>query len=306
MKRSILVAFFVTFLPLSLISAEPSAFGAGDLDNPKPYGLTTSEEVALQNKKNLRKVVINTSNQANRVDSLRERIDGLQTIVESLSRKSQKNKKKIQKINEENSKELVNLNEYEKRLSEVSQDNAKNIDELKLVVSELSMLLETVNKTYVTKKEFNNIVVDFNNFKDLVVTELKKASAPKKSKLSNMSNATIYKEAYALYKKKYYTKSMQYYEYLISKKYKPAFSHYMIGEMKYKRRDYGKAIAYYKKSASLYSKSSYMPNLMLHTARSMQLTGDKKNARKFYKALIAKYSNSVEAKTARKYLNSIN
>ena len=302
MKRSILVAFFVTFLPLSL-SAEPSAFGAGDLDNPKPYGLTTSEEVALQNKKNLRKVVINTSNQANRVDSLRERIDGLQTIVESLSRKSQKNKKKIQKINKENSKELISLNEYEKRLSEVSQDNAKNIDELKLAVSELSTLLESINKTYVTKKEFNEMVVDLNKFKDLVATELTQTSVQRKSKLEKMSNAKIYKDAYALYKKKYYTKSIEYYQYLISKKYKPAFAHYMIGEMKYKRRNYGEAIAYYKQSASLYSKSSYMPNLMLHTARSMQLTGDKNNARKFYKALIAKYSDSAEAKTAKKYLN---
>jgi TolA-binding protein len=305
MKRSILVTFFITFLPFTLLGAEPSAFGAGDLSNPKPYGLTTSEEVVLQNKKKLQKVVVTTNNQANRVDSLRERLDGLQSIVESLSRKSQENKKKIKKIDEVNSKALLNSDEYEKRLSEVSQNNSKEIQTLKTVVSQLSTLLDDINKKYVTKDELNGFIGDFNQFKELVATELKKVSSSKKSTLQSMSNAKISKEAYRFYKKKYYTKSIEYYSYLISKKYKPAFAHYMIGEMNYRRKNYAQAISYYKKSASLYPKASYMPSLMLHTARSMQVTGDKKNAKTFYEALIAKYSASAEAKSAKKYLTSM-
>jgi TolA-binding protein len=305
MKRSFLVTIFVAFLPFNLISAEPSAFGAGDLSNPKPYGLTTSEEVVLQNKQKLQKVVVNTNNQANRVDSLRERIDGLQTIIESLSRKSQENKVKLQKLEEKNIEELNSSNEYEKRLSEVSQSNSQNIESLKLVVSEMSLLLDTINKTHVTKEEFNTLVNDVNKFKGLVAKELKKSSSSKKSKLSNKSNADIAKQAYAYYKKKYYTKAIENYTYLIEKNYKPAHAHYMIGEMKYRRKNYADAIAYFKKSASLYSKASYMPDLMLHTARSMQLTGDKKNAKSFYNALVAKYPKTSQAKSAKKYLSSM-
>ncbi len=304
MKRSFLVtSFFVAFLPFSLLSAEPSAFGAGDLSNPKPYGLTTGEEVVLQNKKNLRKVVLTTNDQASKVDSLRERIDGLQTIIEGLSRKSQENKFRLKQLEDKNTKQLLDSNEYEKRLSEVTQTNSENIKNLTSTLSELSLLLDNINKTYVTKDDFNSLVNEFNKFKSLVVKELKKTSAVTKSTFGSKSNAQIAKDSYAYYKKKYYTKAIKGYNYLIDKNYKPAYSHYMIGEMKYRRKNYAEAIAYFKKSASLYSKASYMPYLMLHAARSMQLTGDNKNAKSFYKAIIAKYAGSSQAKSAKKYLS---
>jgi len=79
----------------------------------------------------------------------------------------------------------------------------------------------------------------------------------------------------------------------------------MIGEMKYYRKDYGEAIAYFKKSASLYQKASYMPILMLHTAISMQKTGDIRNAKSFYKAVISKYAGSKSAKIAKENLSEM-
>ncbi|MEA3331463.1 MAG: tetratricopeptide repeat protein [Campylobacterota bacterium] len=312
MNRSFLVTFLVAFLPFNLIGAEPSAFGAGNLNSSKPYGLTSSEEVVLQNKKNLQKVVANSNDQADRVDSIRERIDGLQTIIEGLSRKSQENKINLQKLDEKNTQELDNSNEYEKRVSEVTQSNtqisqvnSQNIEDIKLVISELSLLVDNIQKTYVTKDEYNSLVKDLNKFKDLVAKELKKSSSPKKSGLKAKSNAQIAKEARSYYDKKYYTKSIERYSYLIEKNYKPANAHYMIGEMKYRRKNYAEAIAYYKKSASLYSKAKYMPILMLHTARAMELTGDKKNAKSFYNGVIVKYPNSSQAKDVKKYLNSM-
>ena len=63
MKRSVLVVLLTTAVPLLLISAEPSAFGAGDLSNSEPYGLTSSEKVILQNKDKLRSVVVKSNNQ---------------------------------------------------------------------------------------------------------------------------------------------------------------------------------------------------------------------------------------------------
>jgi len=305
MNSSILVVLFTAIVPFTLFSAEPSAFGAGDLDNPTPYGLTSSEKVVLQNKKNLHKVFVKSNNQANEVDSLRERLDGLQSIIESLSRKSQKNKIGLQNLTDKNAQELETLDEYEKRLSGVTQGNSEDINKLKLIVSEMSILIDSINTTYVSKEEFNSLVNDVNRFKDLIAKELKAKSTSNKSSLDSMSKADIATKAKAFYNKKYYTDAIKHYNYLIEKNYKPAYAHYMIGEMMFRRKNYADAISYFKKSASLYSKASYMPSLMLNTAISMDRTGDKNNAKAFYNGVIAKYPKSKSAKEARKYLGLI-
>jgi len=305
MKRSVLVVLLTTAVPLLLISAEPSAFGAGDLSNPEPYGLTSNEKVILDNKDKLRKVVVKSNNQANEVDSLRERIDGLQSIIESLSRKAHNNKITLNRLNEESALKSENSDEYEKRLSEVVGSNSENIEKTKVVMSEMSLLIDSINKDYVTKKEFNSLVNDVNSFKALIAKELKsssKAKKPAKSKLSSMPNAEIYKQAQAYFDKKWYTNAIEYYEFLITKNYKPAYAHYMVGEMNYRRKNYANAITYYKKSASLYSDASYMPKLMLHSAIAMKKTGDTKNANTFFSAVVAKYPQSTEAKEAKKYI----
>ena len=76
----------------------------------------------------------------------------------------------------------------------------------------------------------------------------------------------------------------------------------MIGEMNYKRKNYSEAISYFKKSSSLYSKASYMPNLMLHTAISMEKTGDSAHAKAFFGAIVSQYPDSAEASKANDYL----
>jgi TolA-binding protein len=293
--------------PLLLNAAEPSAFGAGNLNNPEPYGLTSSEKVILNNKKTLRKVEINSNNQANKVESLQERLDGFQGIIESVSRKSHLNKINLEKFIAQRAQELESSDEYEKRLSEVTQTNSESIEKIKLVINELSQLIDSINSKYVSKSEFNSLVKDVNKFKSLIVKELKNTPVETKkvntkSSFSKMSNAEIEQEAKKFYKKKYYTKAIERYTYLIEKKYKPATAHYMIGEMNFKRKKYDNAISYFKKSASLYSKASYMPNLMLHTAISMDKIGDKKNAKVFYNAIVTKYPNSQEAVEAKKFL----
>jgi TolA-binding protein len=299
MYKIILATSFVAITSINLVALEPSAFGAGNLDNPTPYGLTSSEQVVLQNKQNLKQVVVKSNNQANKVESLRERIDGLQSIVESLSRKSQSNKRAIFQLSNENNQKSKSADEYEKRLGELSEQNSQAIQELKKIV-------DTIDNSYISKDEFNKLVKDVNDFKDLVAKELKGDRKSKKStssSLAKMSNGDIATKAKAFYNKKYYTKGIEYYSYLITKKYKPAYAHYMIGQMKFKRKNYAEAISFYKKSASLYKKASYMPELMLNTAISMDKTGDKKNAKAFYNGIIAKYPDSSQAKVAREKLN---
>lgn len=310
MNRNIIVAVFAIFMPYYLIGAEPSAFGAGDLSNPQPYGLTSSEQTLLENKQKLHKVVIKSNNQANEVESLRERIDGLQTIIESISEASRENKLKLKLIDKQNLDEIESSSEYEKRILKSIEDtnnlvtvNAKDIEKINLSLLEMSKLIDTINNAYVTKKEYNALVNDVNKFKDLVTKELKSSAKPKKSELDSMSNGDVATRAKNYYEKKLYTEALECYEHLIKKNYKPARSHYMAGEIKYNRKNYAEAIAYFKESAKLYSKASYMPTLLLHTAISMDNTGDKENAKTFYSAVISKYSDSQEAKEAKSKLD---
>jgi len=308
MKDRLLVLSLILFLLTLVLNAdEPSAFGAGDLNNPSPYGLTKEEELLLQNKQSLKKVTVKSNNQSNELESLRNRIDGLQTIIETLSRKSHENKLEIYKINKFNSDEQNTSKEFENRLLGISSQNKEEIDKLKLIISELSKLIDSINKNYVTKNEFNSLVNNLNSFKELVFKELKNSKKiAEPNEFESKSNALIAKEARENYDKKHFTKSIEMYTYLIEKNYRPARAHYMIGEMYYYRKNYAEAIAYFKKSAKLYSKAKYMPTLMYHTAFSMKYTGDNKNAKAFFKALIKKYPDSKYVSGAKKQLELIN
>ena len=303
MKKSKNLLLLSLVFPVIIFSAEPSAFGAGNIDSSNPYGLTSNEKVILATKNKLNKVSIKSSNQANRLDSLRDRIDGLQSVIESLSRKAHNNKIHLKNQDEKNNLTRANIDEYEKRLSEFVELNTKNIQEQKILLSQMVLLVDEISKEYVSKKEFNALVNDVNKFKSLIVKELKsKTKTSSKSKLSSMSSKDIFNQADKYYKKKYYTNAIEHYEYLIKKNYKPAYAHYMIGEMNFKRKNYANAISYFKKSSALYSKASYMPNLMLHTALSMKRTGDNKHAQAFFEAIIVKYPNSVESDKASLYI----
>lgn len=297
MNNSKIIAFLAIILPYYLTAAEPSAFGAGDLTSPNPYGLTPTEATILETKKNINKIVVTSNNQANQVDSLRERIDGLQTIIESISASNHENKLKIKSLEDKKSGQ----NEYDKRLAESIQKNSSDIEKITLQIAELSKLIDTL----ITKDEFNLLVNDINEFKDLVAKELGTKSKSKKSKDDSLPSSEIEKKAKSLYDKKEYTESIELYKSLVEKNYKPALTNYMIGEIEYYKKNYADAIAYFKKSATLNNKAGYMPVLMLHSATSMEKTGDKNNAKNFYNAIITQYPETEHAITAKKKLSQI-
>ncbi len=302
MKRSTIALLLSAATSLSLYCAEPSAFGAGDLSSDNPYGLTPDEKAILETKKKLKKVDLSTKTHASQLDSLRERIDGLQDIIEALSRKSHNNKIALKELQDKDQADSNSSDEYQKRLSELVQQNSQNVQTLQAQTLEISKLIDQINQNYVSKKEFNDLVADINQFKTLVSKELKSGTSKTKASKKTTS-ADLYNSAKKHFDKKYYSKAIEEYSELIERNYKPAYAHYMIGEMYFQRKNYGKAISYFKKSSALYSKASYMPTLMLHTAQSMDETGDKAHAKSFYQAIIQKYPNSKEAQKAKKLLN---
>ena len=301
MKFSRFYFLFLSFTPVLLLSAEPSAFGAGDLSSSSPYGLTPNEKVLLETEKKLKTVARKSNTQASQLDSLRERLDGMQSIIESIGRNVHNNKIAYKKLQESTNTSFDNINEYQTRLATSVSENQQAIKELQALSRDLNNSLEKISSEYVSKKDYNLLVEDINAFKLLVAKEMKRGVSSR-SKQKSIKSADLYNRAKSNYSKKHYTAAISDYEELIKRRYKPAYSHYMIGEMYYKRKNYGKAISYFKKSAALYSKASYMPRLMLHTAISMKKTGDKKHANAFFNAIVAKYPNSKEAREAKKYL----
>jgi TolA-binding protein len=288
------IQLFLTFVTVStsLLASEPSAFGAGDITSANPYGLTTNEKVLLETEKKLKKVAQKSHYQENQLDSLRERIDGLQSIVENLSRKAHNNKVKLQEFQKTTQQSAQTKSEYENRLAESISQNTQEIEKLQKILDE-------IKGNYITKEQYNALVDDVNNFKDIIAKSLKTSHSSSQSKISSFE---LSKKAKSYYDKRYYTKAIAAYEDLIARNYKPAYAHYMIGDMYYKRKNYAKAISFFKKSAKLYSKASYMPKLLLHTAISMDKTGDKAHAQTFYAAVVAKYPKSAEAREAKKHL----
>lgn len=301
------IALLALFLPHYLLAAEPSAFGAGDLNSPNPYGLTSTEATILETKKNLNKIVVKSNNQANEFESLRERVDGLQTVIESISASAYENKQKFKSLDDEKARKK----EYDNRVAESIQVNSKDIEKLSLQIVEISKLVDEINGAYVSKKEFNALVADFNKFKDLIKKDSDVKTKPaadtknKDNKSEDLPSVDVEKKAKALYDKKAYADSLALYKELADKNYKPALSNYMMGEIEYYRQNHSDAVAYYKKSATLYSKADYMPVLMLHSAISMEKTGDKKNAQMFYDAIISQYPDSEHAKTAKSKLKAM-
>ncbi len=301
MINKFLVVTCATFFSLNLYSAEPSAFGAGDLDNAEPYGLSSSEKTVLENKNEIQDIVSKTKNQTFKIDSMQERLDGLQSVVENLTRNSHQNKIDLQHLKDEFLSDLNNSNEYQKRLSDIVEKNSIHIDEINTSLEHLGKLVKKIEFSFISRDEFNGLVNDFNDFKALLKKEFQDVKKEKKVR----TNWEILKDAEANFKKKRYTSSINDYKYLIEQKFKPAYAHYMIGEMQYRRKNYSKAIAYFKKSADLYSKAKYMPTLMLHTAISMESTGDVKNAKIFYNAIASSYPDTKEATIALKNLETI-
>ncbi len=299
-------ALILLITPFALFASEPSAFGAGNLESDTPYGLTASEKSILKNKEKLNSIQRSTRAHEGEVQSLRERLDGLQTIVEGMNEKSHKNRVELNKFIDSYRSEELERDD----LARVVQANEENIVKLQTVLTEFSKMIDTINANYVSKEEYNALVKDVNAFKSEVSKALKsvgssKSAAGSSSPFKGMSKAQVAKKAREYYDKEYYTKAIEHYEYLIEQNYKPARAYYMIGEMWYYRKSYEKAISYFKESAKRYDKASYMPTLLLHTAVSMDKTGDKENARAFYNALIAKYPDTTMAAEAQKRVGKL-
>ncbi|HEB9316974.1 TPA: tetratricopeptide repeat protein [Campylobacter coli] len=308
--------FSVALIGATLLYAESSAFGAGDLTSDSPYGLTSGEKLL---KEKLDTLSNNDAQVNSRISEIEQRVEGLQSTLEGINSQYAKSNSRLTQLEtnfeamENNlSTELQNLKAYVEESRKIQDTNNKQI---KKILAELSSLVDSINANYVSKDDLNDFNLSAKNTLVIPTSDDKNATSLKENNASVIpAKEKEVKQIDDSWKKKKnneildlaikdlndnsYENSKTKLNYLISKQYKPARANFWLGEIEYKQKKYNNAIAYYKTSSALSTKGDYFPKLLYHTAISLDKIGDPKTANGFYKALKTNYPNSPEAKAS--------
>ncbi len=308
--------FSVALIGATLLYAESSAFGAGDLTSDSPYGLTSGEKLL---KEKLDTLSNNDAQVNSRISEIEQRVEGLQSTLEGINSQYAKSNSRLTQLEtnfeamENNlSTELQNLKAYVEESRKIQDTNNKQI---KKILAELSSLVDSINANYVSKDDLNDFNLSAKNTLVIPTSDDKNATSLKENNASVIPvKEKEVKQIDVSWKKKKnneildlaikdlndnsYENSKTKLNYLISKQYKPARANFWLGEIEYKQKKYNNAIAYYKTSSALSTKGDYFPKLLYHTAISLDKIGDPKTANGFYKALKTNYPNSPEAKAS--------
>jgi len=247
-------------LSITLLSAERSVYSDSDF--------VDAETIA---KKNSRKIFILKQ----QISQLKEKIEGLRTMVNSQQNEIARLKK-------------MSNNNYATILNQLSQRISK-LENRKPVV---------IYKKEETKKF--DVKEPNNTTENISKKEEKKEKVTKVEK--KLSSKELYKQSVLNFTKRRLTKAKEGFKSLIDRGYKKASSNFYLGEIAYIRKQYKDAIRYYQKSATLNENATYMDKLLLHTAISLKKIGKTKQAYNFFDAIISSYPDSASAKEAKKFL----
>lgn len=208
-----------------------------------------------------------------------ERIDGLTTVMEGLSAS----------VNELQQSRVVN---------NPSLGNADASEDQ--LLKKLAAMIDEINANYVSRKELQEALGQ----RSAGVTSATKVSK-EQTPIQGTSNEALYSEGVRYFVKQRYDEAQKRFTITDTKGYKPAASNYYLGEIAYYTKKYEDAIFYFKKSAGLYDKASYIDTLLLHTAISLENTGDKGQARVFYENIIENYAGKKTANIAQDRLKRL-
>ncbi len=259
--------------PLFLF-AEYSEYGYNNEYNSGNDGPVRSsvpaKEVIIQNRKTITALKRQIAEQG-------ERIDGLISLIEGL-----------------------NASMAELKTQPASTAIAAGSDNTTLL-KELGLMIDKINENYVSKEELQKALKG--NYKP--ASKSTKDETVKSDSMEGKSTSKLYSEGVRLFVKKRYAEAKKRFTETDTKGYKPAASNYYLGEIAYYTKKYEDAIFYFKKSVGLYDQASYIDVLLLHTAISLDKTGDKSQAKTFYKNIIDNYEGKNSAKIAKERLKKL-
>lgn len=276
-KKVVLKAGLISLLGSTLLYAEYGDYGYDNTppedvyQESQPQRSIPAKQVIIQNRKTITAL-------KRRVDDLEERISGLTSLVEGMNE---------------------TIAEMKMRNAPSSQPAGGNDNTA--LIKELGVMIDKINTSYVSKEELQRV---------LDGQKISSAKAPSKKETGNTSfegkpTSKIYSEGVRLFVKQRYDEAEKRFKITDTKGYKPAASNYYLGEIAYYTKKYEDAIFYYKKSVSLYDQASYIDVLLLHTAISLEKTGDKSQAKTFYRNIIDNYPDKKSAKIAKKRLKKL-
>jgi TolA-binding protein len=293
MKHFILITVMGIFL-----FAETSAFEAGNLDSPNPYGLTDDEKHILQNKediKNLKELVISQNklikkqqtelnklkvkylNLKMKFDLLSQKMGGVETLLPTF----EKNVVDVKKLKKEcNRTEIATLN-----LEEVIKANQ---------LREQNNTQKIINLIETLAQNLDKLENDVNSLKT------------KKDDFRNLSKYKMFDKAIGYFRKSNFSKAKEIFNYLYEQKYKPATTLFYLGEIEYKQGHFKKALVFYKNSIKKYPKHTFFTaELLYHTGYALQKIGQKEAAKKSYLKIINDFPNSIFVKYAKKRIENL-
>lgn len=276
---------WVALLGATLSYAEVSAFNAGNVVSSSAYGLTQNEKLLKEKLDTLNGNFLQVNSS---LDSTNERVEGLQSTLEG--------------INSQYSETNTRLNEFEQNLNTLNEEFKKINAQLRATRNENKQIKQALSElTQLISASIGKDLMEQNatapSFKDSNTTAVAKKDEPawKKKESIEILNSAL-KE---FEKKESLDSAKEKFEFLITRRYKPARANFYLGEIEYKQQNYSGAIVLYQKSVALYSKDTdYMAKLLYHTAISFDKVGDTARANGFYQALKAQYPQSAEAKAA--------
>ncbi|SFV55297.1 TPR repeat containing exported protein; Putative periplasmic protein contains a protein prenylyltransferase domain [hydrothermal vent metagenome] len=229
---------------------------------------------------------------------MQEKIDGIKSVVEAQNSRIYKIEQSISELKKSKTDNSKKIDELQSDLNATKELQLQNNQKVKLVLSELSSLIDSINSSYVSKDVLKQKIQELQNSFDDKIAQLEKKLATKS--ILSKKGSVIFAEGKRNFERKNYKKAAELFKASIKKRYLPATSNFYLGEISYRTKQYANAIDYYKRSISLYDKASFTPTLLYHTYISFKKLGDKKNAKKFKDILIAKYPKSKVAKLAKK------
>ncbi len=233
-----------------------------------------AKEVIVQNRKTITSLKRQLAEQG-------ERIDGLTSIIEGL-----------------------NASMAELKMNPASSTMNGGNDNTALL-KELGVMIDKINDNYVSKAELQKALKgNYKRSSKVSSTKSKKKSVSSDS-MEGKPTSQLYSEGVRLFVKKRYSEAKKRFTITDTKGYKPAASNYYLGEIAYYTKKYEDAIFYFKKSVGLYDQASYIDVLLLHTAISLDKTGDKSQAKTFYQNIIDNYEGKNSAKIAKQKLKKL-
>lgn len=273
MKTVSLLAFATT-----MAYAEPSVYGHSYSSGSAQVKRNTNAIYSLKEK----------------IARQQEEIDGLKSLIESLS----------QQVNR--------LIAPTKPSRNGSADESKTIRQLQERVARLEKRLESSRSTQKTrsasrsasaaKKRSTLSKAGTAQSSSKKATRKTSTGSGGNSYLQKAPSAKLFSRGVRLINQKKYSDAKLRFDILLTRHYKPASSNFYEGEIAYRTGHYDEAIKYYQKSAELNENAVYMDRLLLHTALSLEKSGDKEQARNFFQAIVDGYPGTTSARIAKKHL----